>query len=103
MVNQVRPQDLDADDLAAARAGALDPAAVARDLASVGTEASDSLVQALLTEAHDHAERRALEDAQRAVVDRLDVPTYELPRLASGIDVGALYELAALLKKQGMA
>jgi len=103
VVNQVRPQDLDADDLAAARAGALDPAAVARDLASVGTEASDSLVEALLTEAHDHAERRALEDAQRAVVDRLDVPTYELPRLASGIDVGALYELAALLKKQGMA
>ncbi len=103
VVNQVRPQDLDADDLAAARAGELDPAAVARDLASVGTKASGSLVQALLTEAHDHAERRALEDAQRAVVDRLDVPTYELPRLASGIDVGALYELAALLKKQGMA
>ena len=31
------------------------------------------------------------------------VPTYELPRLASGIDQGALDELAQLLRHQGMA
>jgi anion-transporting ArsA/GET3 family ATPase len=103
VVNMVRPQDLDADDLAAARAGTIDAGAVAADLAGVGLEVDDGLVGALLTEAHDHAERRALEDAQRALVDRLDVPTYDLPRMPGGIDLGGLYELAALLKDQGLA
>ena len=32
-----------------------------------------------------------------------DVPTYELPRLATGIDHGALVELAQLLRHQGLA
>ena len=61
------------------------------------------LVDGLLEEARDHAERRALEDAQRAVVAELGRPTYELPRLAGGVDLGGLYELAADLKKQGLA
>jgi anion-transporting ArsA/GET3 family ATPase len=103
VVNMVRPRDLDADDLAAARAGTIDPGAVRDDLVSVGVETDDRLVEALLGEAQDHAERRALEDAQQVVVDGLGVPTYELPRLASGVDVGALYELAALLKSGGLA
>jgi hypothetical protein len=29
------------------------------------------------------------------------VPTYELPRLAGGVDLGGLYELAASLEQQG--
>ena len=33
----------------------------------------------------------------------LGVPTYELQRLADGIDLGGLYELAADLREQGMA
>jgi hypothetical protein len=31
------------------------------------------------------------------------VPTYELPRLVGGIDLGGLYDLARLLRDQGMA
>ena len=31
------------------------------------------------------------------------MPTYELPRLPQGVDLGALYELAGLLREQGMA
>jgi anion-transporting ArsA/GET3 family ATPase len=38
-------------------------------------------------------------DLERAGLDR---PTYELPRLASGIDLGALYELAGSLREQGL-
>jgi hypothetical protein len=49
------------------------------------------------------AERRALEDAQRERVGELDVPTYELPLLVGGVDLGALYELAGLLREQGLA
>ena len=37
------------------------------------------------------------------VVAALGLPTYELPRLVDGIDLGGLYELAGLLRDQGMA
>lgn len=108
VVNQVRPQDLSADDLAAARAGTLPRETIAADLGRAGLAVEDGarfdgLVDGLLSEAADHAERRALEDSQRTLVGRLGVPSYELPRLTSGIDLGALYELATLLREQGMA
>ncbi len=103
IVNQVRPRDISPADLEKARAGKLVAERVAADLKEAGVDMSDGLVDGLLEEARDHAERRALEDAQRAVVDGLGRPTYELPRLASGVDLGGLYELAADLKKGGLA
>jgi anion-transporting ArsA/GET3 family ATPase len=108
VVNQVRPQDLDPDELAAARAGTLDADIVAKDLDRAGVAVADGLVAGLLAEAAEHAERRTLEDAQRAVVSGLRtagaaVSSYELPRLTGGIDLGGLYELAELLKDQGLA
>jgi anion-transporting ArsA/GET3 family ATPase len=103
VVNMVRPQDLDAKALTAARSGRLDPASLAAELKSAGVEVDDDIVEGLLAEAHDHAERRGLEDAQRELVRRLDAPTYELPRMPGGVDLGALYELAASLKDQGLA
>lgn len=108
VVNLVRPRDLDPEELAAARAGALDRDLIAEDLAGAGVAASDELVGGLLAEAAEHAERRALEDAQREVVAGLrtssgPVASYELPRLAGGVDLGGLYELAELLKDQGLA
>lgn len=103
VVNQVRPRDLDADDLAAARAGTLDRGRIEADLVEGGIAVSPALVDGLLAEAADHAERRALEDSQRRLVAGLDVPSYELPRLAGGIDLGGLYELAGHLREQGMA
>jgi anion-transporting ArsA/GET3 family ATPase len=103
VINQVRPRDLDEDDLAAVRAGRVTKRKVAADLGRAGLSGSGDLVLGLLTEARDHAERRALEDSQRALVGELGVPTYELPRLVGGIDLGALYELAGLLRDQGLA
>jgi anion-transporting ArsA/GET3 family ATPase len=103
VVNLVRPQDLDADDLAALTAGEVEPAVVAKDLKAAGIEADDALVDGLLAEARDHAVRRALEDSQRELVAHLDVPTVELPRLPGGADLGGLYELAESLCEQGMA
>jgi anion-transporting ArsA/GET3 family ATPase len=103
VVNQVRPRDLRAKDLAAARQGTLDRAGIASDLAKAGVDVSDELVDGLLGEARDHAVRRALEDAQRKLVKGFDLPTYDLPRLPQGVDLGGLYELAAGLREQGMA
>jgi anion-transporting ArsA/GET3 family ATPase len=103
VVNLVRPRDLDDRALAAIRKGKVDAAAVAADLADAGLSVNGREVEALVAEARDHAERRSLEDAQRKIVAELGVPTYELPLLPDGIDLGALYELAALLREQGMS
>ena len=51
-----------------AQAGKVDTAAVAADLKRAGLDADDALVDGLLAEARDHAERRALEDEQHEVV-----------------------------------
>jgi anion-transporting ArsA/GET3 family ATPase len=98
VVNLVRPQEL-----TPAQLGATDPAVVARDLQAVGVAPDPSLVAGLVGEGREHAERRTLESAQRSLVAAMDVPTYELPRLPQGVDLGALYELAAQLRAQGMA
>jgi anion-transporting ArsA/GET3 family ATPase len=103
VVNMVRPQDLGADALAAARQGTLDRDRLAADLADAKLDVTPALVDSLLAEARDHAERRALEDSQRVLVDDLGVPAYELPRLAPGVDLGGLYELAGHLLDQGLA
>ena len=103
VVNQVRPRDLDEDDLTAIRANKVPKKRVASDLTRAGLPGSGTLVTGLLNEARDHAERRALEDSQRAVVETLEVPSYELPLLVGGIDLGGLYELAGYLRDQGMA
>jgi anion-transporting ArsA/GET3 family ATPase len=102
VVNLVRPRDLQADDLEAALAGTLDGAQIEADLKRAGVEADDALVRGLLDVAHDHAERRALEDSQRTLVGKLGVPVLELPRLAGGVDLGGLYELASGIREQGL-
>ncbi|NYG54447.1 ArsA-related P-loop ATPase [Nocardioides perillae] len=106
VVNLVRPGDLAGSALAAARAGTLDRDALGAELRSAGLAPDggpDLLVDDLVSAARDHAERRALEDAQRRLVADLGVPSYELPRLVGGVDLGGLYELAAALREQGMA
>ncbi len=103
VVNQVRPRDLDEGDLVAVRAGRVTKKKVSTELSTAGLTGSAAMVTGLLAEARDHAERRALEDSQRAVVEKLEVPTYELPLLVGGIDLGGLYELAGYLRDQGMA
>lgn len=102
VVNQVRPQDVAPHDLADALAGRLDRSRLGADLESAGIEVTDVLLDGLVAEARDHAERRALEDAQRRLVADFDVPVVELPRLAGGVDLGGLYDLAATLDEQGL-
>jgi anion-transporting ArsA/GET3 family ATPase len=103
VVNMVRPRDLGDEDLVAVRAGKVTKRKVAADLNRGGLTGNADLVMGLLSEARDHAERRALEDDQRDLVGKLDVPTYELPLLVGGVDLGGLYELAGLLHDQGLA
>ncbi len=103
VVNLVRSKELDEMARDQAANGGLPREQIEKDLDRVGIDPTPTLVDGLLKEAREHAERRALEDEQRGRITELDVPTYELPRLADGIDLGALYELAAELCDQGMA
>ena len=115
VVNMVRDPYLPARTLAGALAGRLDRDEVVTGLEAAGlgrrsgaTSAARSarvgvLADGLLGEAAEHAARVRLEDEQRKELDVLERPTVELPALAGGIDLGALYDLAELLAEQGMA
>ena len=103
VVNLVRRRELGDEARAMALAGDLPRGEIESDLAKAGVDVTPQLVHGLLAEATDHAERRHLEDEQHERIAGLGLPTVELPRIADGIDLGALYELAADLVEQGMA
>ncbi len=103
VVNLVRVRELDDEARDVVMNGRAPRAQIEAGLAESGIDPSRRVVDGLLAEGREHAERRALEDEQRRRIDKLDVTTYELPRLPDGIDLGGLYELAADLIDQGMA
>jgi anion-transporting ArsA/GET3 family ATPase len=57
-----------------------------------------STANALLQQARDHRQRRALEDGSRATVQALGRPVVELPFIDGGIDQAALMTLAGPLR-----
>jgi hypothetical protein len=107
IVNMVRPEVLDEDDLELVRT--VPRTAVAQSLSAAGLGGArrggkaEKLVDPLLDLAAEYAERYALEHEQRAVLGELDLPLHELPLLAEGMDLAGLYELATELRKQGMS
>ncbi|MFF9046544.1 ArsA family ATPase [Streptomyces parvulus] len=107
VVNMVRPAVLDATDLELVRD--TPRAALARSLSGAGLGGArrgghaERLVDPLLAQAEEYAERYALEQEQRAVLSDLGLPLHELPLLAEGMDLAGLYELATELRKQGIA
>jgi anion-transporting ArsA/GET3 family ATPase len=102
IVNMRHRSPLDAAAQAAITGGRLGPDTMVDGLASVGVEASTVTAAGLLGEAKDHIERLSLQEHQRSVVDTLDAPVVELPRLTDGVDLGALYDLAHELRDQGL-
>src|SRR6195952_3297465 len=114
VVNLVRPQDLGAEERTALVEGTVDVTTIRAGLEKIGIEADDEMGEGRVVEGRPHsagrglgggrahAERRALEDAQRPLVEALGVPTYELPLRPGGIDLGGLYELAEVLGEEGL-
>lgn len=112
MVNLVRPPVLDAAAVAAVDGDHREDVALALGEAGLGGRsrkpdtiraAVEPLIDPLLEQAREHAERVELERARRADLQRLRLPTYELPLLGEGVDLGGLYRLAGELKRQGAA
>jgi anion-transporting ArsA/GET3 family ATPase len=114
-VNMVRPPVLDEAAVLAAEGDHAEELALALADAGVGARpnrngtrktvpaATRKLVEPLLAQGREHAARVLLEREQRADVQALKLPTYELPLLSGGVDLGGLYRLAAALKEQGAA
>jgi len=103
VVNQVREEILTQDVLTAATRAGISRQDVAADLARVHLRVTDALVDGLLTEARDHAERVALERDEAEVIAGLGRPTYRLPSLSEGVDANGIREMAGALVAQGMA
>ena len=82
----------------------LTAAGLGRRSRATGNDTSPAaLADALLAEAAGHGARVAMEHRERAALLALGRPTYELPALPTGVDLGALYGLAERLRDQGMA
>ena len=103
VVNGVRQPMLRVADLTAATRGRLPRDEVAAGLEAAGVGVRASAVDALLVEVAEHAERVAREKAERRTLKALGRPTYELPLLSEGVDLGGLYQLAERLCAQGAA
>jgi len=107
VVNQDRPPALAPAQLEAALSGTLDRAGLARavraaDVVTARNDPSvDQVVDALLLEARDHAERVEVAEQERARLAAGHVPVVSLPHIPTGVDLGALYELAHDLRVAG--
>jgi anion-transporting ArsA/GET3 family ATPase len=103
IVNMARPPLLTDEQLAMAAAGDISADAIRASLARCGLSAHQSqVVPALLQEASDHAQRVALERREMARIVDADLPTFVLPILPGGVDLGGLYELAETLADGGV-
>ncbi|GGN58492.1 ATPase [Streptomyces kronopolitis] len=105
VINMTRPALLDNGDLDIAARGAR--AGVAKALSQAGLGGArrgglaDRLIDPLLEQAREHAERVELERAEYAELTAIGLPTYELELLPEGVDLAGLYHLARDLRKQG--
>jgi hypothetical protein len=106
VINMVRPVVLDSDAVGAVANGRRTAVAKALSQAGLGGARrgglAERLVDPLLAQAYEHAERVALERREREELSALGLPTYELELLGDGIDLGGLYRLAEIMRKQGV-
>lgn len=101
-VNMTRPPQLDAAQRSMAIAGKLPQPEIELDIAQSGLAPTPQLIEALLSEASDHAERVDLEITELERLTQQSRPIIVLPLLPSGIDLGGLYELATIMSAAGI-
>ena len=99
VINMARPAVLSREELKAAP----DVASMATALTAAGLHSADELAMALTGELTEHARHVELQDRERTELEAAGQPIYELPMIAEGIDLAALYRLAGELRDQGAA
>ena len=99
VINMARPAVLSREELKAAP----DVAGMATALTAAGLHSTDELAAALARELTEHARHVEMQDRERTELEAAGQPIYELPMIAEGIDLAALYRLAEELRDQGAA
>lgn len=99
MVNRTRPARLPRPTDGATSVG---DGRLRAGLDAAGLFLKDEEIEGLLTEVDEHTERLAVEAGVRSRLDAAGMPQVELPELTEGVDLGGLYELAELLREQGV-
>ena len=102
-VNMTRTPILTDAELDRAVHGDLPADQIEQALRSVAfADKAPALAATLVREGDDHARRVALERREAARLADLGAPVLPLPYLSDGIDLASLYELAELLRAQGV-
>lgn len=105
VVNRMREQWLPDRSVTAAAGGRVDASRIRNGLSSAGLELAPAEIDGLVAETVEHAVAVAGETAALGRLDTEPDPPLSrltLPNLLSGVDLGALYELAESLTEQGV-
>ncbi|HRW19071.1 MAG TPA: ArsA-related P-loop ATPase [Dermatophilaceae bacterium] len=102
VINQARAGLLTDADEGLVTPTDLDPEGVAADLRAVGLDPAPALVDGLVSQVREHAERVELEDEQLTVLEASGLPLVTVPYLVDGVDANAVCEIGELLADQGM-
>lgn len=100
LVNMVRQQHFEDAALALAAQGSLDLAELRFGLNAAGLDVTAEAAGVLAAEATEHAQRIALQEAERADLDATGLPLYDLPLLPEQIKLGTLRLLADAIAQQ---
>ncbi len=102
IMNRARNNGLSSTALSAAVHGEVDAVQLREGLAQAELTLDDDDLAGLVTETVQHAVRVKSEQANRSTLEKAGADMVELPALAEGVDLGALYELADVLTEQGV-
>lgn len=101
-INRVSPQHLPDESLDDVAEGKVDASALRENLTAAGLPVDDQAVDGLIAEAVDYAIRLQAQQVASAELDELPEAKIELPLMEGHIDLGALYELARVIKEAGV-
>ena len=101
IVNRVEPPHLTDEQIDPVAVGDVDGPALAEALTASGLTLTDADLQGLLTESIEHASRVQAKQVAKAQLDEIDTAAVEIPSFDDGVDLGRVYEIAALLRQAG--
>jgi anion-transporting ArsA/GET3 family ATPase len=106
LINRARPSPLPVELVGAAAEGQVNVERIRTGLLAAGLELDSVVLDGLVAETVEHAVRVASEQRARTRLADAGLPLIELPELAEagsdGVDLGGIYELAEILREQGV-
>ncbi|MGH3931676.1 MAG: ATPase, partial [Pseudonocardiaceae bacterium] len=106
LINRARPLRLPALSVTSAADGRVDADQIRAELFIAGLDLAPAVIDGLVAETVEHAVRVRAEQHGRAKLAEAGMPLVELPELTEvgvdGVDLGGIYELAEVLRRQGV-